>query len=219
MNENPRKQISELEVQIEELAAALERCRKTALASKAAMGLGGILLAATILGVVTFDPMAMVAGLALLLGGVVIFGSNTSTANQLSESMRNAEAMRAGLIGRLDLRLVEDRPPKAGLRIDDAPKRSKEFADAPCFPGARGGNASTGACGASASDSVVQCLTHYPHMEGAATSGNSTRSFASNESAALQEFWDDIREIVARKQPRIEPLDAVIVRLQIQRII
>jgi hypothetical protein len=56
-------------------------------------------------------------------------------------------------------------------------------------------------------------------MEGAATSGNSTRSFASDESAALQEFWDDIREIVARKQPRIEPLDAVIVRLQIQRII
>jgi hypothetical protein len=71
--------------------------------------LGGILLAATILGIVTFDPMAMVAGLALLLGGGVIFGSNTSTANQLSESMRNAEAMRAGLIGRLDLRLVEDR--------------------------------------------------------------------------------------------------------------
>ena len=87
MNENPRKQISELEVQIEELAGALERCRKTALASKAAIALGGILLAATILGVVTLDPMAMVAGLAALLGGVVIFGSNTSTANQLSESI------------------------------------------------------------------------------------------------------------------------------------
>ena|SRR6516225_4794647 len=30
--------------------------------------------------------MMMVAGLAALLGGVVVFGSNTSTANQLSES-------------------------------------------------------------------------------------------------------------------------------------
>jgi len=110
MNENPRKQISELEVQIEELAGALERCRKTALASKAAMALGGILLAATILGVVTFDPITMVAGLAALLGGVVMFGSNSSTADQLSVSMRNAEATRAGLIGRLDLRLVEDDP-------------------------------------------------------------------------------------------------------------
>jgi hypothetical protein len=110
MDDEPREQISELEVQIEELAGALERCRKTALASKAAMAFGGILLAATTLGVVTFDPMVMVAGLAALLGGVVIFGSNTSTANQLSESMRSAEALRAALIGRLDIRLVEDAP-------------------------------------------------------------------------------------------------------------
>ena len=110
MNEKGRKQISELEVQIEELAGALERRRKTALVSKAAIALGGILLAATILGVVTFDPITMVAGLAALLGGVVMFGSNSSTADQLSVSMRNAEATRAGLIGRLDLRLVEDDP-------------------------------------------------------------------------------------------------------------
>jgi hypothetical protein len=110
MDDEPREQISELEVQIEELAGALERCRKTALASKAAMAFGGILLAAATLGVVTFDPMVMVAGLAALLGGVVIFGSNTSTANQLSESMRSAEALRAALIGRLDIRLVEDAP-------------------------------------------------------------------------------------------------------------
>jgi hypothetical protein len=108
MHDDPREQISELEGQIEELAGALERCHKTALASKAAMAFGGILLAATILGVITFDPMAMVAGFAALIGGVVVFGSNSSTANQLSESMRNAEAMRAALIGRLDIRLVED---------------------------------------------------------------------------------------------------------------
>jgi hypothetical protein len=69
MDDEPREQISELEVQIEELAGALERCRKTALASKAAMAFGGILLAATTLGVVTFDPMVMVTGLAALLGG------------------------------------------------------------------------------------------------------------------------------------------------------
>jgi hypothetical protein len=110
MDDEPREQISEIEVQIEELAGALERCRKTALASKAAMAFGGILLAATTLGVVTFDPMVMVAGLAGLLGGVVVFGSNTSTANQLSESMRSAEALRVTLIGRHDVRPVEDAP-------------------------------------------------------------------------------------------------------------
>jgi hypothetical protein len=111
MHDDPREQISELEVQIEELAGALERCRKTALASKAAMAIGAILLAATILGVITFNPMAMVAGLAALLGGVVVFGSNISTSNQMTESMRNADALRAALIGRLDIRLVEDASP------------------------------------------------------------------------------------------------------------
>jgi hypothetical protein len=110
MDDEPREQISELEMQIEELTDALERCRKTALASKAAMGLGGILMAATTLGVVTFDPMMMVAGFAALLGGIVVFGSNTSTANQLSEAMRSAEAQRAALIGRLNICLVEDAP-------------------------------------------------------------------------------------------------------------
>jgi hypothetical protein len=58
MDDEPREQISELEVQIEELAGALERCRKTALASKAAMAFGGILLAATTLGVVIRDGKA-----------------------------------------------------------------------------------------------------------------------------------------------------------------
>jgi hypothetical protein len=64
MDDEPPEQISEFEVQIEELADALERCRKTALASKVAMGLGGIPMAATTLGVVTFEPMVMVAGFA-----------------------------------------------------------------------------------------------------------------------------------------------------------
>jgi hypothetical protein len=65
MDDEPGEQISELEVQIEELAGALERCRKTALASKVAMGLGGTLMAATTLGVITFDPMAMPTALSL----------------------------------------------------------------------------------------------------------------------------------------------------------
>jgi hypothetical protein len=108
MDDDPREQISELEEQIEELAGALKRCRKTALASKAAMVLGAILLAAIILGVIAFDPMAMVAALAALLGGVVVFGSNNSTSRQLSQSMKDAEALRAALIGRLDIRLVGD---------------------------------------------------------------------------------------------------------------
>jgi hypothetical protein len=108
MHDDPREQISELEVQIEQLAGALERCRKTALASKVAIAVGAVLLVATILGIIAFNPTAMTAALAALLGGIVVFGSNSSTANQLAESMRNAEALRAALIGRLDIRLVHD---------------------------------------------------------------------------------------------------------------
>jgi hypothetical protein len=54
--------------------------------------------------------MSAVTGLAALLGGVVVFGSNKSTANQLSEAMRSAEAQRAALIDRLNICLVEDAP-------------------------------------------------------------------------------------------------------------
>jgi hypothetical protein len=79
MPDDPREQISEIEAQIEELVGALERCRKTALASKAAMALGGLLLAATILGIITFDPMAMAAAVgARGWGGGGFWGGKSS---------------------------------------------------------------------------------------------------------------------------------------------
>jgi hypothetical protein len=43
-------------------------------ADQAASALGGILMAATTLGVITFDPMVMIGGLAALLDVVVVFG-------------------------------------------------------------------------------------------------------------------------------------------------
>jgi hypothetical protein len=111
IDDDPREGIAELEAEIEDLAATLERCRKIALASKAAMALGGILLAAWVLGVIWSTPMALIGGLAALLGGVVAFGSNASTAEQTAESLRKAEALRAALIGRLNIRLVHDASP------------------------------------------------------------------------------------------------------------
>jgi hypothetical protein len=107
----PREEIAELEVRIEELADALERCRKFALAAKIAIGLGALLTAATLVGVLTFTPMVLIGGVAALLGGVVIYGSNASTSDELTKSMRDAEARRAALISGLDIRLVHDAPP------------------------------------------------------------------------------------------------------------
>ncbi len=104
--EDPRDQIAELEARIEELAASLERCRKVALAARASIALGAVLVTVTVLGVSTSGPITLIAGLAAVLGGVVAYGSNTSTANQFSQSLRTAEAQRAALISRLNIRIV-----------------------------------------------------------------------------------------------------------------
>jgi hypothetical protein len=54
------------------------------------MGLGGILMAATTFGVITFDPMMMVAGLAALLGGVVVLHVDCKPAFGVHEKRRGA---------------------------------------------------------------------------------------------------------------------------------
>jgi hypothetical protein len=104
----PHEEIAELEVRIEELAEALERCRKLALTAKIAIIIGALLMVAALLGFLTFTPMAMLGGVAALLGGIVVYGSNGSTLDELSKSLHDAEARRASLIGRLD---ILDAPP------------------------------------------------------------------------------------------------------------
>jgi hypothetical protein len=97
----PHEENVALEARIEELAEALERCRKFALAAKVAIVFGALLMVATLLGVLAFTPMAMLGGIAALLGGIVVYGSNGSTLDELSKSLHDTEARRAALIGRL----------------------------------------------------------------------------------------------------------------------
>ena len=99
-------QIALLEVQIEELAETLERCRKAIVASKLAIGAGFIVMAVMLLGVFGFNPAAMLAGITAVIGGIVVFGSNTSTLAQTEAALQAAEAQRARLIGMIDLRVV-----------------------------------------------------------------------------------------------------------------
>jgi hypothetical protein len=101
-----REQISRLEGQIEEAGRAIEWCRKIIVASKAAIVIGGILILAMTLGAIRFDPMAMVGAIAAVIGGTVMFGSNTSTLQQIADAMQAAEGLRAELIGKIDLRVV-----------------------------------------------------------------------------------------------------------------
>jgi hypothetical protein len=47
--------------------------------------------------------------MAALLGGIVVWGSNGSTANEAANELAAAEANRKALIGLIDLRVVAER--------------------------------------------------------------------------------------------------------------
>lgn len=98
--------ILELEDEIERLADIAERCRKLIFGAKVAVACGGVMMAAIVLGVVAADPMALVAALAAMLGGIVVLGSNASTRRQSLAAIATAQTRRAALIDRLDLRVL-----------------------------------------------------------------------------------------------------------------
>jgi hypothetical protein len=110
--DDPTDEISEIEARIEELAEIAERCRKFILASKAAVAGGVALLLVAILGLFGSGPSAALGSIALMLGGIVSLGSNISTLRQTDAAINAAEALRADLIGRIDLRVVRDAPVK-----------------------------------------------------------------------------------------------------------
>jgi hypothetical protein len=103
---DPHDEIVRLEAYIDELAERIESCRKFILAARIAMAGGGIVLAAMLFGALRFDPAAMTAAAAALLGGIVVWGSNVSTAKEAAKELAKTEADRAALIGLIDLRVV-----------------------------------------------------------------------------------------------------------------
>lgn len=107
---DPHEEIERLEAQIEALAARIENCRKFMLASRIAMGVGVVALGALLFGAIRFDPAWMAAAVAALLGGIVMYGSNSSTATEAGIELTEAEADRSRLIGEIKLRIVSDRP-------------------------------------------------------------------------------------------------------------
>jgi hypothetical protein len=48
----------------------------------------------------------MIGGLGVILGALVVFGSNASTLDRATAASQSAEQRRAQLIGQIDLRLV-----------------------------------------------------------------------------------------------------------------
>lgn len=107
---DPHDEIVRLEAQIEELTARIESCRKFVLAARIAVAGGGILLAALFFGAVRFDPQLLMIAVAALLGGIVVWGSNGSTAKEARAELAAVEANRKALIGLIELRVVAEQP-------------------------------------------------------------------------------------------------------------
>jgi hypothetical protein len=103
---DPHDEIARLETHIEDLAARIENCRKFIFAARIAIAGGGLVLAAMLFGAIRPDLTWMAGAMAAMLGGIVAFGSNNSTAKEAANEMAAAEAKRAALIGSIDLRIV-----------------------------------------------------------------------------------------------------------------
>ena len=70
-------------------------CRATLILAIALRGVG-------------FDPAVLIGSIAAVIGGTVVFGSNTSTLKQTAAVIKAAEAHRAELISQIDLCVVGD---------------------------------------------------------------------------------------------------------------
>jgi hypothetical protein len=99
-------EILRLEDRIDDLAEAMARSRRISQISKIAIVGGSMWILGTILGAVSFIPAAVITAMAAIIGGVVLFGSTTTTSKETAAEMQATEAKRAELIGRMQLRVV-----------------------------------------------------------------------------------------------------------------
>jgi len=103
---DPHAEIARLEAEIEQRTEAIERCRKAILLSKIAALGGALMLVLLLLGIVRADATLLVVAIAAVLGGAVGLGSTSTTAGQLADAVKDAEARRAALIGAISLTVV-----------------------------------------------------------------------------------------------------------------
>jgi hypothetical protein len=105
---SPIDEISRIEARLEQLAEVSERCQKIILVSKAAIAGGVVLLLVMVLGLFGSSAAGALGSIALVLGGIVSLGSNTSTLQQTMDAISAAEVQRSDLISSIDLRVVGD---------------------------------------------------------------------------------------------------------------
>jgi hypothetical protein len=101
---NQHELIADLESKIDALRDEAERCRKIDIAAKLAFGLGTITLVTSF---VQASALALVIGIATVLGSVALLGSNRRTQDEITAAIRTQEARRSEMIDGLELQEVE----------------------------------------------------------------------------------------------------------------
>ncbi len=100
--------IARLEDHIEALRDSIARCRKIALAAKLVITAGAGVLLFTLFGLVPFLTAPVITAIAAVIGGIVLAGSNSTTWQQTETLLHNSEALRAEMIGGIEMRVVEE---------------------------------------------------------------------------------------------------------------
>jgi hypothetical protein len=108
MSDSAHEQIARLESDIEALAEAAARCAKIAIAAQIAIGAGCALFAAMLFGLILADGLSLIVAATLAMGGIVLYGSNQTTANQIAARIAEAERLRGELISDIELTLVSE---------------------------------------------------------------------------------------------------------------
>ena len=103
-----REQVTRLEADIERLSDVAQRCRKIAVAAKIAIGAGCVLLASLLVGAIGADALSLMISAILIIGGIVLVGSNETTLKQTLARIEDAERLRAALISQMELTLVPE---------------------------------------------------------------------------------------------------------------
>lgn len=103
---NAHDKIARIEIDLEKLADTLDRCRKAMLLAKVAIVAGALWMLAASIGIVRFDSAAALGGIAAVIGGIVVYGTNSSTSKQTREAMKAAERDRSDLIDMINPRAV-----------------------------------------------------------------------------------------------------------------
>ena len=102
------QQIADLESEIDDLAEAAERCRKSMIVARVAIIAGVLLAGASLSGLIRTDALVLVIGIAATLAGIGLLGSSRGSLEHITDKIRASAARRHGIIDGMSLQSVQD---------------------------------------------------------------------------------------------------------------